>query len=500
MKNYLQMINLKNTGFFLLAGILILNFFLRSYLALERFEYSHDGDLYSWIVKDIALGGHMRLIGQLTSTPGIFIGPLFYYALVPFFLLTDMEPTGVLGFAVILSLLTAVSFFWVFKKLFGLQAGLIASLLQTVLVTRIEHDRWIVPTITTSIWEVWYLYTIVRLSRGEFKDLWILGVLVGLVWHINFSLAPLFILIPIAIFLSKRRPAVLDFVNVFSAAALTSLPLVLFEVRHGFSQTQSFMNAFLVSQGGETGLDKFNHILSQVGGNALGLFLYPFRGGFHDRVFFLILFLGIGLLLVYLKSISMRLYLLLLAWVVSLIGFFTFSTKIISEYYFSSIDLVFMTIVILGLSFVFAKFKKLRIVLCIALAFLCLRNTFIFVTKDKGSGSEYLNKKMVARFIKEDVSMKGFPCVSVTYMTSPGRDFGYRYIFYKENLNLNHQSKDVPNYIVVEPSYFAKDSVTAIFGNIGIIPPRPQEHVDALTVKCDPGNTNLTDSLFGYTD
>src|SRR4051812_47085467 len=77
-----------------LLVILLIGLFFRTYQIVERFEFAHDGDLYSWMVKDVVVNHHPRLIGQLTSAQGIFIGPLFYYALIPFFLLTHMDPIG----------------------------------------------------------------------------------------------------------------------------------------------------------------------------------------------------------------------------------------------------------------------------------------------------------------------------------------------------------------------------------------------------------------------
>lgn len=92
---------------------------------MERFEFAHDGDLYSWIVKDILVDQHIRLIGQLTSAPGIFIGGLFYYLLIPFFLLFNRDPIGVIFFSVITGLSTMLSYYFVFIKLFKKEAGFI---------------------------------------------------------------------------------------------------------------------------------------------------------------------------------------------------------------------------------------------------------------------------------------------------------------------------------------------------------------------------------------
>lgn len=60
-----------------LVGIIILGATLRFYKPLSLFSYGHDQDLAGWIVKDI-VSGHLRLIGQQTSSLGIFPRPILY--------------------------------------------------------------------------------------------------------------------------------------------------------------------------------------------------------------------------------------------------------------------------------------------------------------------------------------------------------------------------------------------------------------------------------------
>ncbi len=141
--------------------LLAVGVFFRSYNVVSRFEYAHDGDLYSWMVKDIVVNHHFRLIGQETSTSGIFIGPLFYYAIIPFFLITQMDPIGGLLFAIALSIGTMVSIYYVFWKLFDRKTGFIALAAYAVFPGFVFNDIWVVPTVTFSIWGVWYFYTVV---------------------------------------------------------------------------------------------------------------------------------------------------------------------------------------------------------------------------------------------------------------------------------------------------------------------------------------------------
>src|SRR3989344_5149976 len=89
----------------LIIGIAL---FFRLYKLREFYIFEHDQDLYSFIVKDI-LSGHLRLIGQLTSIEGVFIGPLYYYLLAPFYWLFNYNPVSAIIPATFVGLATIIS-------------------------------------------------------------------------------------------------------------------------------------------------------------------------------------------------------------------------------------------------------------------------------------------------------------------------------------------------------------------------------------------------------
>ncbi|KKU90716.1 MAG: hypothetical protein UY23_C0008G0001, partial [Candidatus Jorgensenbacteria bacterium GW2011_GWA1_48_11] len=130
--------------------------FLRAYKAEIYFPYGHDNDLAGWVIKDIVVNGHLRLIGQETSTQGIFIGALYYYLLIPFYLLTNFDPVGSILLYVILGMFGIWSFYFVFKTVFKKQeVGLIAAFVSAVSYSIVMNDRGTVPTTPVIIWSVW---------------------------------------------------------------------------------------------------------------------------------------------------------------------------------------------------------------------------------------------------------------------------------------------------------------------------------------------------------
>ncbi len=481
----------------LLLGIIV-GVVLRSYNMYDRFYFGHDGDLYSWVVKDILVDHHLRLIGQLTSSPGIFIGALFYYLLTPFFFLNQMDPSAVLYLGILTSSATMVSLYFVFKRCFDQKSALIAVFLHAILLSRISFDMWIVPTMFMTLWSIWFLYVLIQLYKGNFKVLTILAVLIGLIWHISFVLVLPLLAVPFAIFFSQKKPTLKNLLIPTLVGVLISLPLILFEFRHGFSQTKSLIESFTVDQGGGRGLPKLMKVIFETGTNASGLFFLPYKDiAGINRVVVLLIYLLLALGLVYKKIVDKKVLFLLLVWIVGTVGFFTFSTKQISEYYLESLNTVFFALVVLGLAYLFQQKlgRVIVIVLMIGVSFWTLYN--LTYTNDNTQG--YFVKKSVVQAITADAEKRHLPCFAISYITNPGENFGFRYLFYLQKSHIIHPSAEVPVYTIIMPLSLVTDRDERI-GPYGILYPVRNYTPEEMKTICQEENRNLTDSLFGYTE
>ncbi len=483
----------------ILLVILLVAIFFRTFQIVERFEFAHDGDLYSWIVKDIVVDYHPRLIGQLTTANGIFIGPLFYYILAPFFILTNMDPVGALIPITLLGMLTVFSYYWVFARLFNQTTGLLGAFVQAVLISPVIFDRAVVPSTPTTIWSVWYFYVVLNLVRGNFKVLPILAVLIALIWHIHIALAPALLAVTLAIILSKRLPSAKQ-MGIFAGLTLIlSLPLLVFEFRHHFSQTFSFIKNLGLDYGGGVGWEKLNLILVKVGRNITRLFLYPQAINESSWRAWLFIILLPLIPIVRSKILAPKEAIVLLIWIASVFGFYTFSSTVLSEYYFTNIEVIFMAIVSILLYFIFKSSNFGKIVVLGLLSVVLVKNLYFLITQDiykKG----YLERKSVAAFITKDAEEKGLPCVAVSYITPPGEDVGFRYFFYLNKLHVNQPKSGSPVYTIVFPTELAPDDIKARYGQIGVILPKDIYSKDQIKVSCSGQNANLTDPLFGYTE
>ncbi len=482
----------------ILGLILLIALFFRTYQLTERFAFAHDGDLYSWIVKDIAVDHHFRLIGQLTSAEGVFIGPLFYYLLVPFFLISKMDPIRVTLLGTIIGMLAVISYYFVLTRLFNRTVGLVSAFLHASLFATVDFDRWIVPTLPAKLWTIWYLYVIIKLSRGNFSVLPILGILIGLIWHVHIALLPTLLVIPATIILAKKLPSIKQVLLFLAALIITSLPLIIFELRHNFLQTTSLIANFSIQHGGETGLPKFIQVTEMIAKNINYLFLAPQSLSQNLKLPFMLLILLSSVLLIKSKILKSKEALILLTWLLSVVLFFTFSSTIISEYYFANLEIIFILLVSLLITLLIQYSKTARYLTIFILILVLLKNANFFINLTPYKVG-YIYRKAAAGYITQDAKNKGYPCIGITYITAAGENVGFRYFFYLNNQHLVHPSYDVPVYNIVLPFHYSSE-VKEKFGVIGVIPPTSIPTKETIQKSCETPNTNLTDSLFGYVD
>lgn len=485
----------------LLVLILLLGFFFRTYQLVERADFGHDADLFSWIVKDIVLNGHHRLIGQEISAPGIFLGSLFYYLLVPFYLIFNMDPVASIFPITIIGMLTLFSYFIVFSKLFNPTVGLIASFLYAVLLSAaVWFDRRLAPSTPTNLWTIWYFYTVIMLSRGRFWVLPTLGVLIGLIWHIHIALIPALIAIPAAFWVSGKLPNSSQIIKFLIALSITSLPLIIFELKHNFQQTINLLQNFTaVREGTAEGLYKFQIVLDMVTKNLNNLFFYPQTLNKRLSYIFVLSLLLSPIWLIKRKFIPKKEVIVLLVWVFGVVLFFSISKSPISEYYFYNIEIIFLSIASLLLYSLFKKSPVGKLFVLILLTSLAIKNAQYLITQDyyhKG----YVEKKGVVDYIVNDAKSKSFPCFSINYITSIGENVGFRYFFFLKNAKLAVAGRGSPVYSIVIPDEYALNEVEVRFGHIGVITPKEIPSKQLVTEACSGQNTNLTDPMFGYVE
>ncbi|MBX4205976.1 glycosyltransferase family 39 protein, partial [Candidatus Microgenomates bacterium] len=224
--------------FLILAGGL----FLRANKPYQWFMYTHDQDLAAWFIKDVVFDHHFRLIGQETSSKGIFIGPVFYYLQIPFYWLFNWDAKGSVWLPIIISVFSIWSYYFVFSKMFTKKIGLIASALFSFSYLIVFIEKEVAPTMPVMLWTVWFLYAVWLILKGKQKAYVLLGLLGGLIWDLNLALALLSPIVVLSQMFSKKKINFKYLFIGFSIFMTLMLPFFAFEARHQFQQTKSLVS------------------------------------------------------------------------------------------------------------------------------------------------------------------------------------------------------------------------------------------------------------------
>lgn len=491
---------MKKKTFWILIAILILALFLRFYKFKEFYIFSHDQDLASWVVKDILVNKHLRLIGQETSSKGVFIGALFYYLQIPFYLIGKMNPLPTVFLPMILGVFATFSVYFVISNIKGKKEGLIAALIYGASSLIVFTDREVAPTMPVMLWSVWYLYSLFLLSKNEqLKGFVLWGILLTLIWHLNLALVILSPLIVLPFLFSKKKIKIKALAIGIAIAVIGNLPFLFFEYRHGFNQINSVFLS-LTSQkdfieGTATGFSKFDRVMQLVTKNSISIF---------SRSYFVspwLFFVGLVLIFVYLlktKKINYFWGTVIFFWQSLYILFFSLNSLNVSEYYFNGMNIIWIFIVSVFLAD-FILSKKYSIFIYIILGLFVIHNTwFVFNVNSDKKG--FVEKTALIKEIKQDSQKHNYPCISISYITSPGYELGYRYLFWLENMHVNDPSSGSPVYTIVFPHSLV-DKIDNSFGSLGLIYPDYQRYNEKdVEISCQGANANLTNPMFGYTE
>lgn len=478
--------------------IVALGLLFRLYNFDKGFSFAHDQDLYSWIAKDIIVNYHNRLVGQVTSVDGVFIGSAYYYLMAEFYKVLGMNPMSAVIPITVIGIITVWSFFYIVRMHFGNKAGLWAAFIYSVSFGAALFDRWSVPTQPTVLWSVWFLFVILELFKGNLKVLPLYAFLCGFVWQLHIALLPILPLPILGYLIAKnnfftvfsKKNIKLTIVSIF-IFVLTLSPFLIFEIKYNFSQIKSMAVGINVDKGGPTGLQKVYKVIETSGREFQQRLLFDFdRNGVNQ---YWITLLIMTLILVYRKVIKFNLVLLFGLWFfLIMLAQFT-SKRVVSEYYFTNL----LPIYILILSVFLGQIKYKFIAILLALSYLIINLKWLFLKSD--DYESYFYKMQAVNYIKDDVNINQYPCVAINYIADSGVGVGFRYLFWWQKVNIiKPGTAGIPVYNIPIPWQISQKDNPTIFGRYGvIIPPKPLKPIDPKV--CDDPKNQL-DALLGYVE
>lgn len=238
----------------LVVGIVLISLFLRLFKISAYMTFLGDEGRDALVWLRMARNGKFTLIGPQTSIGNMYLGPLFYYLMLPFYLIF-----GTVGPSIGTALFGGGTCFllWITgKEWFSEKVGLLAAFFYAISPVAIIYSRssWnpnIMPFFALlTIWGVWQFW-----QKDNFWWLVVIGGTLSVVAQSHYlgllliPVAGLFWLMKLVELRKKKDPKRGSFF-IFSIGAfllfvnLTVLPLVWFDLRHGFINTKAFYKFF----------------------------------------------------------------------------------------------------------------------------------------------------------------------------------------------------------------------------------------------------------------
>jgi hypothetical protein len=483
---------------FWLIIIILIGIFFRIFNFEKGFLFAHDQDLYSWIAKDILVNHHQRLVGQVTSVDGVFIGSFYYYLMAIFYKLSNMNPLSAIVPLTLIGVFNIISIFWIFNRHFGKRTAYIGSFIYATSMGMAFFDRWSVPTQPTITWSIWFLATIFELYKGNLRFLPIYGFLAAFTWQVHIALLPILPIPILAYLINGNKFRTLwnkDNLKVVVVAIITFFiclsPFVLFELKYNFSQIRNMATGISKDAGGPTGLNKIAKVFDASGRE----FQQRLLIGVDTKkviVFWLVILL-ISLYVVRINKVTLRQLSLMGMWYfLILLAQFT-SKRIVSEYYFTNLIPVYL---LLTSIFIAEVFKDRILILCGLILLIC--NGFWLLNMTDIDQSYYYRNQVVDD-IRSDVKNNNYDCIAVNFIADRGVGVGFRYLFWYKGIQLvKPGTPGVPVYNIVIPWQVGASEEKIHFGRFGIIYPVIDKNIVS-SENCAKNEYKL-DPLLGYVE
>lgn len=265
----------------LVGALFLLGAILRFYKLGGFVTFLGDQGRDAIIIKRILTFEHFPAIGPPTSVGQVYLGSFYYYFIAPWLWLFNFDPLGLaFGVALISSLYILINYLIV-RDLFDRQVALLSTLFVTFSSVLIEFSRF---SWNPNLLALFTLLTIYFFIKG-FKNLnWKSFALAGafLSFSVQLHYLALFLIPSIAIFaliqlFEQKGELKQIFKGIISSLAtflLFSIPLVIFDLRHNFLNTNNFLKLFRSAS--PSGANKFFNVLDTF----LSFNQYAFRAEF----------------------------------------------------------------------------------------------------------------------------------------------------------------------------------------------------------------------------
>lgn len=405
------------TKLYLFLSILIIgsSLFLRLYKMENRAPFDWDQNRDYQAISAIASGKY-TLIGPVAKGEGgFFLGPLYYYLTIPAFTVLQRSPSALPVTSILFDVFAVCAILLLFRKVLGDHSTLFLATLWSFSWFTIEMSRISWNVALLPLWSVILLWLLTREDKLSLLSACLLGIVVGLSWHIHAAIIPLSL--AVVIFSWRLWARDLKNILVFLIGYLIPLvPLILFDLRHSGINYYLLSQMLMVSTKSSFNLvDLLSAIMMRLGKNTQALLLG--MSSYNLALGYVVTFISFVGLFTNKRLFRLSSLIILL----NVLAVFALKEAGFPEYYFAISYIPTMAIFTILVSKILQEKTILLIILTLILVYLNIRR---YSYQEASFG---LSRKIkVARMIA-DLNTP----VDLHLVTAPGREGGIS-AFYKQ--------------------------------------------------------------------
>lgn len=449
-----------------LLAILLVATILRFYRLEEMANFDFDQEYaanFAWAtLKEYPI----QLIGQELSVGGQYLGPLYFYYLVPFFALSSLHPIGGVIGSAILGLISIFIYYFVASKIFGRTTGLIAAFIRAFSFAGFGADWSMTPAFSSDFMVLLTWYCFYQYWNNNLKILPWLGLVFGLYTSIHPIHFPFYLVFLVLLAIKHRLPNIKILLISVASFILPILPLIRFEFLHSFLEIRRLLEIPAHSTSTRNYLQAFEFALRTTLGEPYRIFALDFI----PKAFFswgLLCLITYGAITKWFTG-YFHLVALVSTFLIFII-YYTFYPGNVSEYYLLGPT----TLTVLYGSALLAKLLKLKlgslilVVMLLSIAFFNLKIVYRRWSDPSNatlSHKDYIVKQIVKR-VPENSEFY------ISYIKLPGWNFGFNYLFKVYNRVPQTYEAKPPVFTIVLPKHLSGTSANISSGNIRLILP-----------------------------
>lgn len=459
--------NLLKKEYLFLSLIIIVGAFLRlPGVITNSFAFTYDVGRDMLALWNIVYLHKIPLIGQTTGLQGIFHGPWWYYMLTPFFIIFQGDPQGIAFMMVLIGILTIVMGFIFGKSIGGLFLGVLFASLISVspIMISLSAQIWnpnVIPLFVVLILLVLHkIYS--QSKKSKLRYYFILGLLLAfsIDLEIVFGLLLFFGVILSVVIIAWKKLSFKSILSFILGLFMLFIPRILFEFRHQFLMTKSFVGFF--SGGNSMDSSSFS---TRILSNRFNIFFNQFNStlALENKLLgiILILFILITLVLLYKKSeiIIQNFIKTSLIIILTFLSGTVFFRHAIWPHFLVGLPIFYILMFSLCLYLLYKKLSNYLIpVLIVLIIFFINLNPFAVIESLRkpmweGNAAVYRNQLAVIDYVYKNADGKKFKYVVYTPAI---HDYSYRYLFVWYGPKKYHYSSSADenlSYFILEPDF-----------------------------------------------